>query len=105
MTQAIGWLSSLILLATIVEQIRTQIREHSQRGVSKWLFVGQTAASVGFTVYSALVRNWVFVVTNGALLMAGIVGLLITRLRQRQPRSTSNEGSRELRPAVEGQRK
>ena len=35
----------------------------------KWLFIGQITASVGFVVYSWLLGNWVFVVTNNALML------------------------------------
>lgn len=93
MTDAIGWLSSLILVLTIGKQIYKQWHDESSGGVSIWLFVGQTAASVGFTTYSLLVENWVFVVTNALLLLAGVTGLLITlRHRRRQRRRSSTEG-------------
>jgi uncharacterized protein with PQ loop repeat len=78
MVDAIGWASSAILLVTIAKQIHKQWHARSSEGVSKWLFVGQSAASLGFTVYSWLVRNWVFVVTNGVLLVAGVVGFIMT---------------------------
>ena len=51
--------------------------ERSTRGVSKWLFVGQLAASTLFVIYSALLGNWVFVVTNALLLLAALVGEFI----------------------------
>jgi uncharacterized protein with PQ loop repeat len=89
MAEIIGWTSSVILLATIVQQIHKQWREASSAGVSKWLFVGQTAASLGFTIYSWLVHNWVFVVTNALLLTAGITGFVIT-IRNR--RATARRG-------------
>jgi uncharacterized protein with PQ loop repeat len=89
MTELIGWLSSLVLLATIVQQIRTQLKERSTRGVSRWLFVGQTAASVGFTVYSILVENWVFTVTNSLLLLAGLTGWFMTARPPQPERSSS----------------
>jgi uncharacterized protein with PQ loop repeat len=76
--EAIGWLSSLILLTTIIAQLRKQWADRSTRGVSKWLFVGQTAASLGFTVYSVLVNNWVFVVTNGLMLLSALLGCFLT---------------------------
>jgi uncharacterized protein with PQ loop repeat len=86
MVDAIGWLSSLILLATVSSQVRKQWRERSGQSVSPWLFVGQTAASLGFTVYSVLVQNWVFTVTNGLLLLSGVAGCLITNhFRKPQP--------------------
>lgn len=78
MIEAIGWVSSLILLATILQQVRKQWAERSTQGVSKWLFVGQTAASTGFTIYSALVGNWVFTVTNALMLLSGLAGCLLT---------------------------
>jgi hypothetical protein len=42
------------------------------------LFVGQLGASVGFTIYSLLVRNWVFAVTNGIMVINGLIGYGIT---------------------------
>jgi uncharacterized protein with PQ loop repeat len=86
MIDAIGWLSSLILLATVISQVRKQWRDRSGQSVSPWLFVGQTAASLGFTTYSVLVHNWVFTVTNGLLLLSGVAGCLITNhFRKPQP--------------------
>lgn len=86
MPDLLGWLSSVILLCTIVGQIVRQWREGSGEGVSPWLFIGQTVASVGFTVYSALLQNWVFTVTNGALLISAIVGVLVSLHFKRHPR-------------------
>ncbi|MFL5322321.1 MAG: hypothetical protein ACJ790_21870 [Myxococcaceae bacterium] len=82
-TEAIGWASSLILLLTIGKQVWKQWTSGSSEGVSKWLFVGQMAASTGFTVYSYLVHNWVFVVTNALLLCSAVLGFLIV-LRHRR---------------------
>jgi MtN3 and saliva related transmembrane protein len=93
MVDAIGWASSLVLLATIATQIHKQWRARSSEGVSKWLFVGQSAASLGFIVYSWLVHNWVFVVTNALLLVAGVAGFLITWHYR-----TAASGSRPSRP-------
>jgi hypothetical protein len=45
--------------------------------VSRWLFVGQVCASVGFTAYSFLLSNWVFLFTNVAILITAIAGELI----------------------------
>ena len=44
------------------------------------------AASTGFTIYSALVRNWVFVVTNAIMLVNGLLGLLIVLHHRRRER-------------------
>jgi uncharacterized protein with PQ loop repeat len=82
----VGWASSAVLLATLARQVRKQWREGSAEGVSRWLFVGQTTASVGFTVYSLLLRNWVFAVTNALILLNAIAGLVISRRIRRRPR-------------------
>jgi uncharacterized protein with PQ loop repeat len=70
----IGWASTFVLLATILRQVYTQWRTKSDVGVSRWLFIGQLAASTGFTIYSLLLRNWVYVFSNSALLVTAIVG-------------------------------
>ena len=91
-SEAVGWVSSGILVLTIAKQVYKQWREGSSEGVSKWLFVGQMAASLGFTVYSWLVSNWVFVVTNALMLCNGLLGLLIVihhRRRERRDASTA----------------
>jgi MtN3 and saliva related transmembrane protein len=79
---AIGWLASAVLVATIGNQVLRQWRTGHSDGVSRWLFVGQIAASAGFVAYSAHLGDPVFVVTNGVLLLAAIFGLA-TVLRQR----------------------
>lgn len=85
MTELIGWASSIVLLLTITKQVHKQWKTAATEGVSKWLYVGQIAASAGFTAYSALVRNWVFVVTNAALLVSALVGCAIYfRARRRE---------------------
>jgi uncharacterized protein with PQ loop repeat len=89
MIELLGWCSSLVLLATIVSQIVKQWREGSGKGVSRWLFVGQSAASLGFTVYSALLHNWVFTLTNAAMFISAIAGLLVTLHFKRYPRPSS----------------
>lgn len=83
--EVIGWAASAVLLATLVRQILTQLRDGSAQGVSRWLFVGQITASLGFVTYSALVGDWVFIVTNACILVTAIVGQVLTaRRRHRQ---------------------
>lgn len=79
----LGWAASAVLLATLVRQVWVQWRERSTEGVSSWLFVGQTVASVGFLLYSWLVDNPVFVFTNAAILLTAIAGQLIYRRNRR----------------------
>ncbi len=76
--EIVGWASYVILVLTIATQIGKQWRDGTSKGVSTWLFVGQLAASVGFTIYSLLVRNWVFAVTNGIMILNGLIGYGIT---------------------------
>lgn len=85
--EVVGWTASVILLATLVRQIVTQVRDDSARGVSKWLFVGQIAASTGFVTYSAMVGDRVFVVTNVCILATAIVGQVVTLRRRRRARA------------------
>lgn len=89
--EAVGWVSSGILVLTIAKQVYKQWQEGSSEGVSKWLFVGQMAASLGFTVYSWLVSNWVFVVTNALMLCNGLLGLLIVLHHRRRERRGGGE--------------
>lgn len=77
LTEIIGWSAAVVLLLTLSRQVYTEWRERSTRGLSKWLFLGQLAASIGFIVYSWLVENWVFVVTNILILITAAVGQLI----------------------------
>lgn len=84
MADGIGWASSMVLLATLARQVYTQWRERSTLGVSRWLFIGQLIASTGFLVYSGLLRNWVFVFTNAALLVTAVVGQIIYRRNARE---------------------
>jgi uncharacterized protein with PQ loop repeat len=81
--EAIGWFSSVVLVLTIGRQVLKQWRAGTSEGVSKWLFVGQITASVGFTTYSVLVSNWVFVVTNALMLLNALAGILIVRAHRR----------------------
>ncbi len=86
MTEVIGWFSSFVLVLTIGKQVHKQWKSGSSEGVSRWLFVGQITASTGFTLYSLLVRNWVFVVTNALLLLSAIVGVVIVVKHRRAER-------------------
>lgn len=72
--EIIGWIAALILLLTISRQVYTEWRDRTTRGLSKWLFAGQLAASVGFIVYSWLDENWVFVATNAAMIVTAGIG-------------------------------
>lgn len=87
----IGWASSFILLLTLIRQVVTQWETRSDQGVSKWLFIGQLAASTGYTIYSYLLHNWVYVCSNVAILLTALLGEAIylrnrkTAARQRRP--------------------
>ena len=88
MTEIIGWASSVILFLTISKQIHKQWQEGTSEGVSKWLFIGQMTASLGFTIYSWRVGNWIFVITNGLMLVSALLGLgLVLHQRRNANRS------------------
>src|SRR5262245_44118628 len=86
LTESIGWLSSVVLLMTIGRQVYTQWRTRSTAGLSRWLFIGQVTASLGFTIYSVLLKNWVFVFTNSVLLVTAVIGQgIYLRNKHREP--------------------
>ena len=91
-SEAIGWFSSFVLVLTIAKQVHKQWKAGTSEGVSKWLFVGQITASTGFTVYSVMVNNWVFVVTNALLLLSALVGIVIVMKHRRAERRASRRG-------------
>jgi MtN3 and saliva related transmembrane protein len=77
----------VVLLATLVRQVYTQWRTRATAGVSRWLFVGQCTASAGYTVYSLLLHNWVYLSSNVAILLTAMVGEgLYVRNRRRAAR-------------------
>jgi len=82
----IGWSASAILLATILSQIVRQWKSGTSEGVSRWLFIGQIAASIGFSVYSWLVGDTVFIFTNLLMLASAVAGLLIVLKHRRAGR-------------------
>ncbi|MEN1939818.1 hypothetical protein WCE41_02070 [Luteimonas sp. MJ246] len=79
----IGWVASAILLATLGRQIVTQWKDKDAKGVSRWLFIGQMAASTGFIVYSWMLDNWVFIVTNSLILLTAVIGEIGLVMRRR----------------------
>jgi MtN3 and saliva related transmembrane protein len=74
MANAVGWISALILLATLTRQVALEWQDKTRKGISAWLFVGQLTASIGFIVYSVLVDNMVFIVTNALIATVSIIG-------------------------------
>jgi MtN3 and saliva related transmembrane protein len=94
MTEIVGWISAAILASTISRQVYTQWRTKSIAGVSKWLFIGQLSASLGFTIYSYLVDNMVFVITNFFMFMTAVVGQFIyMHNKRREKRSGETHGA------------
>jgi MtN3 and saliva related transmembrane protein len=89
MTEAIGWISSFILVLTIAKQVYKQWKTHTSEGVSKWLFLGQITASIGFTIYSVLVGNRVFIITNSLMIVNALAGILIVFRHRRRERLSS----------------
>lgn len=86
MEQWLGWLASIVLLTTLICQVYEQWRTRSVQGVSPWLFAGQLTASTGFVVYSWLIDNWIFVITNVAILITAVAGNVIYRRNVRLSR-------------------
>ena len=94
MIELLGWGSSLVLLATLIRQVYTQWRSGATAGLSKWLFIGQCTASVGYTVYSFLLHNWVYVSSNIAILLTAVVGEGLYLHNRRAASQTSGDVAR-----------
>ena len=84
MKDLIGWTSSLVLMFTICWQVYRQWQKGTSEGISTWLFIGQIISSLGFSIYSWMVGNMVFVVTNALLLLSAIVGLSVVLYHRRR---------------------
>src|SRR3546814_2425159 len=80
----VGWAASAVLLVTLSRQIYTQWQDKDAKGVSRWLFVGQIAASCGFIANSWLLDNLVFIVTNSLILLPPAIGRAPVRERECQ---------------------
>jgi MtN3 and saliva related transmembrane protein len=95
----LGWASSCVLLLTLMRQVYTQWKTRSTAGVSKWLFIGQLAASVGYTVYSYLLHNWVFLTSNIAILGTALLGeaLYLRNRRLKDGRVDNDDGASSAR--------
>lgn len=91
----IGWSAAAILLATLTRQVYSQWRSGTSVGVSRWLFIGQLAASTGFVAYSWLLGSWVFVATNLLILVTAIIGQAVYLANARHGR-----GRGEPRPGM-----
>lgn len=89
----LGWVSSLVLLLTLSQQIRVQWRSRESKGVSSWLFIGQLAASSGFAAYSYLLGNWVFLTTNLLLVANAGVGEWVTLHNRRCAKANEQPSS------------
>lgn len=82
-----------MLVMTLSQQVRKQWRSGESRGISPWLFAGQLAASVGFSIYSYLLENWVFLATNLLLVVNALLGEWVTlKNRRRGPRKEPAPG-------------
>ena len=80
----LGWAATAILIATLLRQTLKQWKSPHPEAVSSWLFIGQMSASVLFTIYSLLLGNTVFVVTNLLLLGTAILGQVLAWRRRKK---------------------
>ncbi|WP_437981996.1 hypothetical protein [Sorangium sp. So ce117] len=99
MKDAIGWISSGILVLTIGNQVYKQWRSKTSQGISRWLFVGQLAASIGFVIYSWMLESWVFVATNSLMVANALAGATIVYLQRRRRAPPPSEDEARARRA------
>lgn len=93
MSELVGWGAAAVLLFTVTSQSLRQWRARSTEGVSPWLFSGQLTASTGFTIYSIMLGDTVFIVTNVLLMMSATVGL-VAYWRKRRTEGVEQGGER-----------
>jgi lipid-A-disaccharide synthase-like uncharacterized protein len=92
MEQIIGFASSFILLLTIGKQVYYQWSEGTSEGVSKFLFLGQITASIGFLIYSIMKNDMVFIVTNAVMVVNSLVGIsILFHHRRREGKSAEQK--------------
>lgn len=91
LTDMVGWASALVLLLTVSSQVWKQWRTKTSAGVSKWLFIGQISASLGFVIYSFALDNWVFVFTNTFLMLTAILGQVLFLRNKRAEKKSSGQ--------------
>jgi hypothetical protein len=72
--------------------VQKQYKSGQSEGISRWLFLGQLGASGGFLVYSILLSNWVFVVTNALLVVNALVGYAIVRHHRKREKNSEHPG-------------
>ncbi|WP_018749071.1 SemiSWEET family transporter [Chitiniphilus shinanonensis] len=98
--QWIGIVSALVLLITLLRQIRVQWTSRDVEGVSGWLFAGQMCASAGFLCYSWLIGDTVFIFINVMGLTTALLGQGIYWYKRRllQAGDTKHTGRRTGRP-------
>lgn len=70
----IGWAAVATLFLTLSGQAWKQWKDRVKRGIGKYFFVGQMAASILFLTYSAMLGDRVFVVGNALVLAAAVAG-------------------------------
>lgn len=76
-TQFVGWAAVAALFFTMAGQAWKQWKDDVKRGIGKFFFVGQVAASSLFLAYSVMLGETIFVVGNALVLTASIAGGVI----------------------------
>jgi hypothetical protein len=76
-----------------MRQVYAQWKTQATAGVSRWLFAGQLAASIGYTIYSALLHNWVFLSSNIAILCTALLGEALYLRNRRRKASHGGAGA------------
>jgi MtN3 and saliva related transmembrane protein len=90
-THVFGYVASAVLFATLVTQIHKQWQRGTTRGVSRWLFIGQLVASIGFTIESAVIGSTLFVIVNSVLALSAVVGMGLWFYQRRRERGGAED--------------
>ncbi|WP_446644038.1 hypothetical protein ACSAMZ_05490 [Xanthomonas citri pv. bilvae] len=74
----------MALIGLLVSVRENGVEPDAAQGVSRWLFIGQISASVLFILYSYLVGNAVFIVSNALILLTALTGYALQRVKRRK---------------------
>ena len=84
MTEALGWISSALLVLAVLWILLERREKGARADLSLIALAGLATASLGLAAYSYLVGDPVFVVTGAALALCAVLGIAIGFRRRRE---------------------
>jgi hypothetical protein len=84
LTQMLGWLAVLVVLATVAMHVFELARSRATSGGPRWALAGQALGSFALLVYSTVIGNWVFAAASALVLSGALAGHAIVVLNRRR---------------------